>query len=85
MYLFVQLQNCIIAPLQSDSDYRAISYAYDTACSNGAECMAALSAFNANTTCINAIENDNTEISCTGTCLTIANTVFSVCPNVSRV
>ena len=45
--------------------------------------MAALVAFNANTTCINAFENDNTEITCTGTCQALTNTVFSACPNVS--
>ena len=45
--------------------------------------MAALVAFNADTTCMNAFENDNTEITCAGTCQTLTNAVFSVCPNVS--
>ena len=69
--------------LQSDLDHQSFGYAYETACSSGEECTAALMAFNANTTCINAIENDQTGTYCGATCLSLSNAAFSACPNVS--
>ena len=82
--IFAQLQNnCIIAPLQSNPDYRAIGYVYETVCLSGAECTAALEAFHANVSCFLAISNDQTEISCGSRCLNASNDVFSACPNVS--
>ena len=73
----------IIAPLQSDQDNQAYGYAYETACSSGAECTAALVEFNANLICISAMSNNQTDMYCTGTCLTLSNNVFNACPNVS--
>ena len=45
--------------------------------------MAALVAFNADAACQTAFENDNTDVTCTGTCQTLTNTVISACPKVS--
>ena len=51
---------------------------YDKACLSGAEYSAALIDFNTNVTYIDAIDNDQTNIYCTGTCLTLTKNV-SMC------
>ena len=57
--------------------------AYDTACNSDAQCTAALVALNADDDCINALTNDDTTTSCTGSCADLVNAALNTCPNVS--
>ena len=73
-----------IALLQSDPEIQEFIDAYRTACLSGAECTTALTALNANAACVDAVNNDNTAVYCSGTCGELFDDVLSICPNVRR-
>ena len=68
---------------QTDTDVQLIISAYNTVCGSGAECTAALNAYNADTSCRTAIADNDSGTYCTGTCRTLLSAVFSACPDVS--
>ena len=68
---------------QTDADVQLTISAYNTVCGSGAECTAALNAYNGDTTCTTAIANDDSGTYCTGTCRTLLTAVFTACPDVS--
>ena len=57
--------------------------AYNTACNSDDDCQAAFQALNADADCITALDNNDTETYCSGSCSDLINDALDTCPNVS--
>ena len=68
--------------LQSDREVQEFVAAYTTACLSEANCVAALTAWNANTTCIDAVDDNDATTYCSGTCGELISDVFVSCASV---
>ena len=68
-----------------NSNIRILRGAYETTCLSGTDCMSDLRALNADSSCVNAINNGLTDVSCTGNCRDLIEDAFDTCPMVSDV
>ena len=69
---------------RSNKDIQQILEAYETICLSGADCMDNLHTLNADPSCINAINNDLSDVYCTGNCRDLIDDAFETCPMVSN-